>query len=199
MTKSICVYCASSRKVAPEFFEAAVQLGQEIGRRGFRLVFGGTDVGLMHAVAEAARQNGASVIGVIPCYMQENGFVPTGFDEVVVTECIRDRKRQMERLADAFVALPGGFGTLDESIEIITQKILGQHRKPLVFVNTNGHYDPLFALFDGFVTSGFASERYKELYDAAPDGPSALDLIEGRLAENAEVIGISPELNAKSA
>ncbi|MCD6285600.1 MAG: TIGR00730 family Rossman fold protein [Anaerolineae bacterium] len=188
---NICVYCSSSNAVAPAYFDAARTLGQRIAHRGDTLVYGGADVGLMGALAQAVKIGGGTVIGVMPTVLQEKRIVFTDADELVTTRDMRERKAVMESRADAFVALPGGFGTLEELSEILTLRQIGVHTKPIVLLNTEGYYAPLIALFEHFYQQQFAHPwrdmyylahevddvfRYLESYAPAPaprkwDGP----------------------------
>ncbi|WP_083681132.1 TIGR00730 family Rossman fold protein [Archangium sp. Cb G35] len=168
--RTICVYCSSSGVVEPSWFELASRLGAEIGKRGDRLVFGGSNTGLMGAVAHATREHGGQVISVIPEVMKGTPYVFEPSTEVVVTRDLRARKAAMETRADAFVVLPGGFGTLDETLEIIASKQMHMHRKPIVFVNTKGFWEPLTALFEHLFRERFASaQHHRHLYHMAPD------------------------------
>ena len=174
--RSICVYCSSSDAVDAVYFEAARAVGAELGRRSRRLVYGGTDVGLMGAVAQAARDAGAQVHGVIPESIRDKGIAAAWLDELIVTPDLRTRKAEMERRADAFLALPGGFGTLEELLEAMTQRQLRAHNKPIVLLNTQGFFDPLLALFEGLYQGRFARIEHRALYAVARDPLEALDL-----------------------
>jgi uncharacterized protein (TIGR00730 family) len=177
MTKTICVYCASSEAVPIDYFQAAKALGREIARRGHTLVYGGGNIGLMGALARAVTAHRGRVVGVIPQALAQLGY--EGADEMIVTADLRERKAVMEARADAFVALPGGFGTLEELLEIITLKQLGLHDKPIVLVNTAGFYDPLVAVFEGIYAAEFTKAVYRALYHVAPNPVDALDYVDG--------------------
>ena len=176
--KNICVYCSSSDMVAPEFFALATDLGAAIGRRGHTLIYGGTNVGLMGACAKAAQESGGKVIGVIPSFIAERGLAYEKADELIVTDDMRRRKAIMEDRSDAFVALPGGFGTLEEMFEIITLKQLQRHNKAIVFLNAGGYYGPLAAALEHMYQAQFAKEAYRQMYAFAPDVASALEHVE---------------------
>ena len=176
--RSICVYCSSSSAVAPAYFEAARLLGEAIARRGHSLVYGGADVGLMGELARSAKTGGARVVGVIPEAIRAKGIAAQGLDELVVTRDMRERKGAMEALADAFIALPGGFGTLEELLEIVTLRQLRYHSKPVVLLNVDGFWNPLAALFDGLFESRFAHDLHRGAYQFAEDISGALDLAE---------------------
>jgi len=170
---NICVFSSSSDAIAPEFFAAAADLGRAIAHRGHTVVYGGCSVGLMGAVARAAHEAGGKVIGVIPDFIRERGLAYDPADELVVTHSMRERKAVMEDRADAFIALPGGFGTLEEMLEIITLKQLQRHAKPVLFLNVGGFYDPLAALFEHMYEQRFAKQVYRGLYEFVPDVASA--------------------------
>lgn len=161
------------------FFETATELGAVIGRRNFDLIYGGAQIGLMGALARATHQNGGKVVGVIPeplCRVK--GIAYEAADELVVTRDLRERKAVMEARADAFVGLPGGFGTLEELLEILTLKQLGLHAKPIVLVNTNSFYDPLIQLFEHIYQEHFAKPDYRQMYHVAPDVANVFSYLE---------------------
>ena len=164
MSKSICIYGASSNAVKLNFFETAHQLGKEIARRNYTLVFGGAEVGLMGAVASSVHKNGGKVIGVVPEILHEEGLSYQEADELIIVPNLRKRKAEMEKRSDAFIALPGGFGTLEEAFEMITLKQLGQHNKPIVFLNIDRFYEPLRALFEYWFRQNIVKETYRHLY-----------------------------------
>jgi uncharacterized protein (TIGR00730 family) len=176
--KTICVYCSSSDAVAPEFFSAAESLGQGIGARGLTLVFGGCKVGLMGAVARATKSAGGRVVGVIPDSIHTRGLAWDGCDEVQVTHDMATRKLAMESHADAFIALPGGFGTLEEITQAITLKQLQYHEKPVILVNTHGFYDPLLAFFEHTYELNFAKATYRELYHVSPNADEVFEYLD---------------------
>ncbi len=143
-----------------------------MAKRGDVLIYGGTNVGLMGATARAMHQHGGRVVGVIPGFMASRGLAYAPADELLVTRDMRERKARMEARADAFLALPGGFGTLEEMLEIITLKQLQQHTKPVIFLNTGGFYDPLIALFEHMREHRFAKSYANSLYHFAADVPA---------------------------
>ena len=176
--KHICVYSSSSDMVAPEYFAVAQELGAAIAQRGHTLVFGGTNVGLMGACAKAAHQGGGKVIGIIPSFIADCGLAYAKADELIVTSDMRRRKAIMEERADAFVALPGGFGTLEEMFEIITLKQLQRHNKAIVFLNAAGYYGPLAAALEHMYETRFAKPQYRQMYSIAPDVATAIEHVE---------------------
>lgn len=133
MRKTICVFCSSSSAIDAVYFNTAQELGKSIGERGWGLVYGGSDVGLMGAVARSVTQHSGPVVGVIPQTIHARGIAYETADEMIVTKDLRDRKAEMERRADAFIAMPGGFGTLEEVVEVLTLKQLQLHLKPIIF------------------------------------------------------------------
>ena len=174
---NITVFSSSSDAIDPAFFAVATELGRTIAERGDTLVFGGTTVGLMGAVSRAAVEHDGKVIGVIPRYIAERG-IDFSDCELHVTHDLRDRKAKMEELADAFIVLPGGFGTLEELLEIMTLKQLQQHQKAIVILNANGFFDPLRALFEHVFQHRFARVSSRALYhfaDTVQDSFTYLD------------------------
>lgn len=162
--RSICVYCGSSNRVADRFKDVARDLGTEIGRRGFQLVYGGGRVGLMGITADAALDASAPVVGIIPAHIQEREVEHVGLTELLVVDSMHTRKRLMVDRSDAFVVLPGGLGTLDETFEILTWKQLQLHDKPIVFLNIDGYWDALLAAVDKMVDEGFARPQHRDMF-----------------------------------
>lgn len=176
---AICVYCSSSDHVSDGFFEVAIELGEAVATSGYRLVYGGGDIGLMGALARSVHIHGGHVVGVIPEFLRQPGIAYELADELVVTVDMRERKAIMETRADAFIALPGGFGTLEEMLEIITLKQLGVHDKPVVFLNAGGFYDGLNEVFEHIFEHRFAKPRYRDLYHFSVSVADALAYIAG--------------------
>ena len=170
-TRSIGVFCASSDAVDGVFFDAASQLGRLLGQHGWTLVYGGGCIGLMGALARAVHQHGGQVVGVVPDSMNNEAIVYESANELIVTETMRQRKTVMDDRSDAFVALPGGFGTLEELLEVLAHRQLRYHSKPIVIVNTAGFYDPLIALFDHLIDKQFANSRHRSSYEVV-DSPA---------------------------
>ena len=163
MNKVICVYSSSSCTIDKVYFDAASQLGSEIAQKGDLFLFGGGLTGLMGACARAVHQQKGKVIGIIPEALNVKGIVYEACDELVVTKGMRERKAEMDEKSDAFIALPGGFGTLEEILEIITLKQLRYHNKPIVILNVNGFYNHLLKQFDITIHQKFAKNECKEL------------------------------------
>lgn len=170
---SICVFCGASMGARPEYQAAAVALGREMGRRRLGLVYGGGSVGLMGALAHAAQAAGCNVVGVIPESLTNRELMGDQIGELLVVETMHERKAIMASLADAFLALPGGFGTLDELFEMITWGQLGIHSKPLGLLNVEGYFDPLMEWVEGGISEGFVRPHHRELI-VIGDEPAAL-------------------------
>jgi hypothetical protein len=161
---AVCVYCGSSNHVDGGFVAVAQQAGEAIAKRGWSLIYGGGSTGLMGAVARAAQSHGGKVVGVLPRAMTDTEAAYLAADELLFTDTMRQRKHEMDQRADAFLVLPGGFGTLEELSEVITHRYLRFHRKPIVILNHKGFYDPLLTLFDHFIQHGFACENYRKTW-----------------------------------
>lgn len=162
--KSVCIYCGSSAGASPAYAEAARRLGRELGEQGMRLVYGGGRIGLMGVVADAALAAGGQVIGVIPDNLQLRERGHHGVTELRVVGSMHERKNVMFELSDAFIILPGGYGTLDEAFEMLTWRQLRLHDKPVLFANIDGYWDPLKGLIDHFIREGFAQETSRRLF-----------------------------------
>jgi uncharacterized protein (TIGR00730 family) len=161
---SLCVYCASSIRVDDVYKNAATELGQLLGERGIRLVFGGGRVGLMGLMADAAMKAGGEVVGVIPRHLEDAEVGHRGISELHIVDNMHVRKEMMFRLADAIAVLPGGLGTLDETFEIITWRQLRLHDKPIVIVDIEGFWQPFLDLVDHVCDKGFASPQVRDLF-----------------------------------
>lgn len=174
---SVCVYCASSTKIDAAYYDDARRLGTLLGEHHLRVVNGAGNMGLMAAVSDAALAAGGRVTGVIPRFMVEQGWHHTGLTELIEVESMHERKQTMARLADAVIALPGGCGTLEELLEIITWKQLGLYLNPIVILNTRGYFDPLLQMFDRAVDEHFMGLRHKDLWRVAQTPQEAVELI----------------------
>ena len=174
MRYSLCVYASSSQTLAEEHYQAAAESGRAMGKLGFDLVFGAGQVGTMGVIAEAVQKEGGSVTGVIPERLNLKGVVYERCNSLIVTPDMRSRKRKMEELADGFLAMPGGFGTLEELLEIITGKQLGYHQKPIVIYNLNGFYDLLLKQFQKNIRENFAKPIHENLYYVSDNAQEAL-------------------------
>lgn len=175
--RNVCVFCASSNGADPVFLEAAKALGTSIAERGWRLVYGGADVGLMSALANAALAAGGKVTGVIPHALVSREIAHPGLTELIETASMHERKAEMAKRADAFLVLPGGLGTLDEMCEILTWGLLGIHDKPVVLINTAGYWNRFFDLLDGAVDAGFLRPPHRVLCRTAVDAHGACNMV----------------------
>ena len=163
-SKSICIYCGSQNGNNPEFVGAARILGKALAENSIRLVYGGGTKGIMGEVARAVADNGGDIVGIIPQFLlnlEAGGTAPSDLGEVIVTEDMHERKHMMFERADAFVALPGGIGTLEEIIEVMTWAQLGRHTKPMAFLNIDGFWNPVIELLDHMSQSGFIHDIEK--------------------------------------
>jgi uncharacterized protein (TIGR00730 family) len=164
---NICVFCSSSNGVSEVYFEAAESLGILIAAGNHSLIYGGANVGLMERIAHTVKLNDGKILGVIPQKIFDRDLFSDHPQELLVTATMDERKAIMRERADAFIALPGGFGTLEEIIEVITLKQLDYHRKPIVFLNINNFFNDLFAQFEKSFSENFAKENYRKLYHIA--------------------------------
>ena len=179
MLQTICIYCSSSNRIAGSYFEMAAEVGRLLTERGYTLIYGGGNVGLMGEMARAVHTHGGRVVGVIPERLKAiEGVAYDVADELIITETMRERKAAMFNRADAFLVLPGGFGTLEEFLEVLTLRSLGYHDKAIALVNTGGFYDPLLELFDHFFDEHFARPHTRALYYVAADPEDALRYLE---------------------
>jgi uncharacterized protein (TIGR00730 family) len=174
--RRICVFCASSFGVDPSYLSMATELGSAIAHAGYGLVYGGANVGLMGAVADAALAGGAEVIGVLPETLSDREIAHPGLTELYQVGTMHERKALMASHADAFIALPGGYGTLDEFLEILTWAQLRIHAKPCILINACGYYDGLLTFLAHAVTEGFLKEKNRNLLRVALKVDEALDL-----------------------
>lgn len=181
--KSLCVYCASSDRIDPKYPALAEEVGREAARRGWALVYGGGRTGSMGAVARGAKGGGGKVIGVIPEFMKARELEFTEADELVSVLTMRERKMMMETRADAFLALPGGWGTLEEILEILTLAHLEVLHKPVVLLNQDGYWDDLLRLFERIVAERFMHDTIRGKYAVARHLGEVFPLIEGWRAQ----------------
>jgi uncharacterized protein (TIGR00730 family) len=194
--KWVCVFCASAAGASPDYLQAARELGRRVAERGYGLLYGGATVGAMGAVADAALAAGGAVVGVIPEVIREREIDHRGLTELHVVGTMHERKAMLAGRADAFVALPGGYGTMDEFIEIVTWAQLRIHAKPCVLVNVNGFYDGLLRFLDTCVSEGFILAENRKLVQAAPDPEEALAVVERTWSEREEVPAHDRRLDA---
>jgi len=161
--KRICVYCGSSPGRSPGYAAAARQLGAELAHRGLGLVYGGASVGVMGVVADAALAHGGEVIGVLPHFFTDKEIAHQGLDELLVVDSMHERKARMAELSDGFIALPGGWGTLEEIFEVLTWAQLGLHEKPCGLLDVGGYFDDLYRFLEGAVAEGFVRDVHRPM------------------------------------
>lgn len=174
---SVCVYCASSTKIDPVYFKEAQTLGRLLSEQHIRLINGAGNIGLMRAVADAVLNAGGEVTGVIPRFMVEQEWQHTELTQLIEVESMHERKQLMAKLSDAVIALPGGCGTLEELLEIITWKQLGLYLNPIVILNTNGFFDPLLAMLERAIDENFMRRQHGDIWHVAHSPKEAIELI----------------------
>lgn len=175
--KRVAVYAASSSQVSSEYIDAAAELGRTLAAEGIEIVYGAGKVGLMGALADAALDAGGKVTGVIPQFMVDNGWCREKLTNLIVTPDMHTRKEKIVSLADATIALPGGVGTLEELMEIITWKQLGLYANPIVILNTRGYFNPLKEMLERAVEEKFMREIHRNMWSIADTPRQAADLI----------------------
>lgn len=175
---AVTVFCGSSPGVDTEYAAGAQALGIGLAERGMSLVFGGGNVGLMGVVAGAALGAGAHVTGIIPDFLRQREVEFPGLSELIVTDSMHTRKRRLFALADAFVVMPGGLGTFDETVEILTWKQLGRHDKPIILCDVLGWAQPFVTLVDQTIRRGFARESARGLFEVSPGVKETLARLE---------------------
>lgn len=175
----LCVYCGSSDGADPRYREAATALGSAVAARGIELVYGGGRNGLMGCVADAVLAGGGRVTGIIPVHLEHREVAHRGLSELLVVADMHQRKRVMAERADAFAVLPGGVGTLDETIEILSWRQLGLHQKPLFIIDIAGYWSPLAVLFEHIVSSRFAAPLVPALVSFVPDVAALFRMLAG--------------------
>jgi len=175
MIRAVCVYCGSSSRASEGNFEAARQTGRVIAERGWTLVYGGSHLGLMGAAADAALAAGGEVVGVIPRALVAKEVAHSGLTSLHVVESMHDRKALMTELSDAFIALPGGFGTLDELFETLTWAQLQFHSKPIGLLNVNGFFNSLLSFCDRAVEERFVHPLHRAMIHSCADPAALLD------------------------
>ncbi|WP_445487274.1 LOG family protein [Niallia sp. 03133] len=173
--KRIAVFCGSSNGASPIYLESAKALGKELAKREIELVYGGSCVGLMGAVADAVLHEGGKATGVLPHFLAEKEIAHKGITNMIVVDSMHERKAKMAELADGFITLPGGAGTLEEFFEIFTWAQLGLHQKPCGIFNINHYYEPLIRLIHHMADAGFLQEKFREMALVASDPITLLD------------------------
>lgn len=172
---SVCVYCASSTKIAPAYFEAAEELGRLLAARHITLINGAGSIGLMAASSDAALAAGGKVIGVIPQFMVDEGWQHNSLTRLIVTDNMHQRKQWMAEHSDGSIALPGGCGTLEELLEVITWKQLGIYLKPIVILNINGYFNPLIEMLGRAIEENFMRKEHGTLWTIAHTPEEAVE------------------------
>lgn len=174
---NICVFSSSSNAIADVYVNEAIDLARLIGQSGYCLINGGSNVGLMDVITREAGNHGAKTIGVIPEKLRDFNLASIHAHEIIISGDMMQRKDKMRELSDSFIALAGGFGTLEEILEVITLKQLGYHNKAIVFINTNNFYNDLFMQFEKSYEEKFAKENYRTLYFVAKNSAEAMDYL----------------------
>ena len=196
--ESVCVYCGSSFGSDPAHEAAATRLGQIIAEAGLRLVYGGGSVGLMGTVANAALESGGKVTGIIPHFLEKREVMLETVEDLIITDDMHERKHLMFQRADAFIALPGGVGTLEEAVEMMTWAQLGQHGKPVILANINGFWSPLLELLDHMRAQGYIRPDSEVPYLVATKVDDILPMlrqsVSGSLAEHTDGLAKVTEL-----
>ena len=175
--KNVCVYSASSTKIALVYFATAEELGRLLAMRSINLINGAGSIGLMAATSNAALSAGGTVTGVIPRFMVEQNWHHSGLTRLVETETMHERKQLMAEMSDGVIALPGGCGTMEELLEIITWKQLGLYLKPIVILNINGFYDPLLEMLQRAIDGHFMRPEHGTIWQVATSAQEAIDLL----------------------
>jgi uncharacterized protein (TIGR00730 family) len=182
--RAVAVYCSARESVDRVFFDTAERLGAAIARKGWDLIYGGNDLGLMGALANAARAAGGKVIGVTPRLFVAQGVADHKCDELIVTDTMRQRKEMVEQRGDAFIALPGGFGTLEEFFEIVVGRVLGFHEKPIVLLNVADFYGPMLTMIEHAIEHRFVSAGARDVFHVEHSVELAIDRIENESANS---------------
>jgi len=175
--RSVCVYCGAHAPQTPAHFHAATQLGELLAVHNITLVYGGARIGMMGVLADSALKNGGKVIGIIPDQLQQSEVGHHGITALHVVPNMHTRKQMMFDWSDAFVVLAGGIGTMDELFEMLTWRQLKIHNKPIILVDTDGYWQPLLALLNHIIDSGYASPKIRELYTVVGDAEGVVRIL----------------------
>lgn len=181
--KSVCVYCASSSKISSVYFDATDQLGLLLAKNNINCICGAGNKGLMNSLTDSVIRNGGHVTGIIPQFMVDEGWHHQKLSEIIVTETMHERKSLMAEKSDAVIALPGGCGTLEELLEIITWRQLGLYNKPIVILNVNGYYDDLIRMLEKAISESFMREEHKKMWQVASNALEAVELLQNNRNE----------------
>ena len=176
--KYVTVYASSSNSVVEKYGKRCEELGEMLVENGYGLVFGGSNVGLMNSIAIAMKRHKGKIVSVIPDFFKDQGLGFQDSDEMIVTKTMQKRMEIMMQRGDAFIALPGGFGTLEEITEVLTQRYLKKHKNPILLMNYDGFYDPLMEFFEHIISEKLASALIKKLYKTATNNQQAIDYLE---------------------
>lgn len=187
LIKNICVYSSSSNELGEKYYNVAKELGILIAQNGFNLVYGGGNLGTMGITAQAVKDFGGKVFGVLPEKLHKIGVGNVECAELHITKCMRTRKEKLDEISDAFIALAGGVGTLDELTEMIVQKQLGYSEKAVVILNTDGFYDDLLQFFEKMINDNFVTDNFNELYYVAKAPHEAIDYLKNYMPKHFDV------------
>lgn len=176
--KSIAVYCASSSDIAAKYFDMAAKLGKLLAENGITCINGAGNRGLMKALSDEVLTNGGHVKGVIPQFMVDSGWHHPSLSESIITDTMHARKHRMAELSDGVIALPGGVGTLEELVEIITWKQLGLYRHPIVIINFDGYYEPLLSFFERMIDEKFMRAEYRDMWCVVNTPEEAIEILQ---------------------
>lgn len=174
---SVCVYSASSTQIDQAYFTAAEHLGKLLGKKGIRLINGAGNMGLMRSVADASMKEGGKVTGVIPHFMVEQNWHHQGLTDLIEVESMHERKQLMAEMSDGIIALPGGCGTLEELLEVITWKQLGIYLNPIVILNINGFFDPLLEMLNKAIEQNFMRLQHANIWTVASSPEEAIEML----------------------
>jgi uncharacterized protein (TIGR00730 family) len=180
--KRICVYCGSNPGANPAFRTAARALGKQLAERGLGLVYGGASVGVMGAVADGVLENGGHAIGVLPHFFASKEIAHDGLNELIIVNSMHERKARMEQLSDGFIALPGGWGTIEEIFEVLTWSQLGHHQKPCGLLNVESYYDELSRFLENAIQNRFVKEEFRPMMMIEDEPSRLLDRFESYTA-----------------
>lgn len=187
MIKNVCVFASSCNFLDEIYYMEASNLGRLLGQNGFNMIYGGSSLGLMWSCAKNVKESGGKIIGIMPEKLKDMAENSKDCDEFFVTKGMRERKAKMDEMSEAVVALPGGFGTLEELSEMIVQKQLGYNKKAIVILNTNGFYDNLLKFFDDILEQKFAYKRARELYYVAKSAKEAIEYLKSYKESTLEI------------
>ena len=190
MISTVSVFCASSSKINSTYFKAAEELGIELSKDSISVYYGGGKAGLMGRLADTILRNNGTITGVIPAFMVQRGWNHSGVEQVVVPD-MHERKKYLTKIADAIIALPGGIGTMEELLEVITLKQLGKVLVPIIIVNTSGYFDTLLQFFDQMIEQEFMREEHRALWSVVEDPGDVLKAIDSAPKWDGSVIKIA--------